>query len=149
MPGLHYFDASYLVPLVRREASSADVEAFTRAIPEGLHATSHWARVECRSGLAREVRMGHMTQQEYADICSRLDRLLSDSFLLIVPVENDYWRAWDMMDRPEGGLRGGDALHIAIAGRINADYLLSLDRGIVAEATVFGLRAGAGFDGWS
>jgi hypothetical protein len=48
-----YFDTSFLTPLVRQEATSAQVERFVGSLPAGELAISHWTKVEFSSLLAR------------------------------------------------------------------------------------------------
>lgn len=55
---MHYFDTSFLVPLILSEASSEPVSAFVESLAGEDLAVSHWTRLEFASLLAREVRMG-------------------------------------------------------------------------------------------
>jgi predicted nucleic acid-binding protein len=143
---LYYFDASFLVPLIRNEATSGRVVAHLASVAQENLVTSAWALVECRSGLAREVRMGAMPMDRFQRCTDQLDDLIGRSFELIVPEQEDYRSAATLLNRPELGLRAGDAMHVAISGRIGADLLLSLDRRLIAASNASGVPAGKGFE---
>lgn len=143
---MFYFDASYLVPLIRRETLSDRVEGFLATIVGEHLVTSHWALVECRSVLAREVRMGRMPMARFQSCGKQLDELVARSFELIVPLEDDYRRAAALLELPESGLRAGDSLHLALAGRLGAGLLLSLDLKLIAIGRSNGIPVGMGFD---
>ncbi|MBC7637090.1 MAG: hypothetical protein H7251_15980 [Acetobacteraceae bacterium] len=48
------------------------------------------------------------------------------------------------MARPETGLRGGDALHLAIAANRRASAIYSLDKGLVKAGKMLGLPVSRG-----
>jgi len=56
-----YFDTSFLVPLILIEPTSIQIQRFLRRQNAGELATSHWARLEFSSLVARDVRMGVLT----------------------------------------------------------------------------------------
>ena len=146
IPRMQYFDASYLIPLVKREASSERVQAFVESIAHAQFVTSFWTTVEYRSGLAREVRMGLVSESRFEGYCRQLDELILGSFQLILPTEDDYWLAATMVGKPLSGLRSGDSLHLAIARRLDVERLLTLDRKLISIGIAHGIRAGMGFD---
>ena len=55
---MHYFDTSFLVPLILPETTSEAIAGFFDGLPPDQFAVSHWTRVEFASLLAREVRIG-------------------------------------------------------------------------------------------
>jgi predicted nucleic acid-binding protein len=60
-----------------------------------------------------------------------LDRMLSDSFELLVPSAADFAAAAKYLEVPKTGLRAGDALHLAIAGNHGARKILTLAMGFI------------------
>lgn len=90
--------------------------------------------------------MGAMPMERFERCSGELDDLIARSFELIVPEREDYGRAATLLGRPELGLRAGDAMHVAISGRIGADLLLSLDRKLIAASNASGVPAGTGFE---
>jgi predicted nucleic acid-binding protein len=143
---MHYFDASYLIPLVRVEPLSNRVESFIESLSPTGFVTSLWTLVECRSALAREVRMGKMSTDLFARCRRELDEFLSASVRLVLPGEEDYRLAVHMIEDHQSGLRAGDAMHLAMARRLGSAYLLTLDRKLAATAQAKGIAAGTGFD---
>lgn len=142
---MHYLDASFLIPLVKPDVLSDRVEAVVRGLAhEGL-VTSHWTVVECRSGLAREVRMGMVSASDFKSYRQQLDETIAAGFHIALPTEDDFRVAAALIEKPELGLRSGDAIHLAIAQRLEVG-LLTLDRKIIAIARDNGIRAGSGLD---
>lgn len=142
---MHYFDASYLIPLVKPEAFSERIEAFVASIADPQFVTSFWTPVECRSGLAREVRMGRVSESSFKSCCEQLDELIQSSIQLILPTEDDYRLAARMIERPLSGLRSGDSIHLAIARRLKVERFLTLDSKLISVGIARGIRAGTGF----
>ncbi len=82
-----YFDTSFLTPLVRQEATSAQVERFVGSLPAGELAISHWTKVEFSSLLARHVRMGGLTAEAAKTVGFSLDKtFLKAGNMLGLPV---------------------------------------------------------------
>lgn len=141
---MHYFDASFLIPLVRKEPASDRVEAQVLKLPRGSLITSNWARVECWSGLGREVRMKRLDMTLFEDCCQRLDRLIAENFRVVAPTEDDFAMAAQMLRKPHSGLRAGDALHLAIARGIGATRVLTMDRTMISAAAILNIPASDG-----
>ena len=87
-----------------------------------------------------------MTLPQFANYCGQLDDLIINGFQLILPVEEDYRHAAAMIEAPQTGLRSGDAVHLAIARRLDVELLLTLDRKMISIGKAHGIRAGSGFD---
>jgi len=139
-----YFDTSIVVPVVFSEATSERVETFVRSIPLGELATSHWTRVEFASTLAREVRLGNFNQPTADGIERDFDTLISDSFELLLPTADDFETAKAYLRQYESGLRGGDALHLAIAANRNAKTIYTLDIAMIKAGRMLGLTVERG-----
>lgn len=139
-----YFDTSFLVPLILDEATSDPIEAFMSALPVGELATGHWTRVEFSSLLAREVRMGGLSDIAARKADGTFESVLAESFLLLLPTARDFDRARTFLGTGEAGLRAGDALHLAIAAGHAADAIYSLDKTLLRAGKLFDLPVGTG-----
>lgn len=139
-----YFDTSFLVPFIVPEATSGAVTDFIHRLPLGELAISHWTVVEFASMLAREVRMGRYDSDAFRAAVNRLATVTSTSFIVFLPDAADYALARDYLLRHETGLRGGDALHLAIAHHRRASTIYSLDNGLLKAGALLGLPVSRG-----
>jgi len=141
---LNYFDTSYLVALVVEEQHSAKIAGFVATLDTGSLVTSHWTFVEFGSMLAREVRKQALTREDAIFLRDRFDQLIRGSFSLLVPTTDDYATATAYVGTFETGLRGPDAMHLAIAGNHNATAILSLDKKMIKAGHLLGLPTSTG-----
>lgn len=141
---MNYFDTSYLVALVAEEQHSASIAESMAAMDASTFVTSHWALVEFASVLAREVRIRTYTSEQANQLQSNYDRLIRDSFSLILPAADDYTKAAAFIGTYESGLRGPDAMHLAIASNHGATAILSLDKKMIAAGRLLDLPISAG-----
>lgn len=136
-----YLDASVLVPLAVPEASSPAMERwFSVHAPEGV-AAGRWALVEFASAIGIRVRRGELTSQAGGSAISAFERRVIPELEVVEALPDDLDFARLMINRFDLGLRGGDALHIAMALRTDALLLLTLDRRLANAARAFGLDA--------
>ena len=142
---MRYFDTSFLVPLVLPEPLSAHIARFVGALAPGEPATSHWARVEFSSVLAREVRMGALDAAAFRAADSKIATILNDTFELWLPNAEDFELARNFVGSHETGLRGGDALHLAIARNRRIDSFYTLDRRLIRAGEMLGVPMNADF----
>ncbi|MCY4560544.1 MAG: type II toxin-antitoxin system VapC family toxin [Chloroflexi bacterium] len=141
---MRYFDTSFLVPLILPEATSEPIAGFFETLPADDLAVSHWTRVEFASLLAREARMGNLDASAAHEASSRFERMVEESFVVLLPDRDDFDRATDWLNHFDTGLRAGDALHLAIARNHGAEAIYSLDKVMIAAGKTLGLPAGAG-----
>ena len=141
---MRYFDTSFLVPLILPEATSEPIAGFFETLPADDLTVSHWTRIEFASLLAREARMGNLDLAAAHEAGSRFERMVEESFVVLLPNRDDFDRATDWLNRFDTGLRAGDALHLAIARNHGADAIYSLDKVMIAAGRTLGLPAGAG-----
>ena len=140
---MRYLDTSFLAPLLKREATSDDVEMLVAGQPAGTLAISTWARVELASAVACQVRMGQATADNSFKGLAAFDRALRKRFHIWIPDANDFDDARANIIQFETGLRPGDALHLAIAKNHRAE-LLTLDRSLLEAAKMLGIPASSG-----
>lgn len=139
-----YFDTSFLAPLVREEATSAQVERFVERLTAGGLAISHWTRVEFASLLARHVRMGGLTVEAAKAVGAGFDTMVDETFVVLLADADDFDLAREYLRHHRTGLRAGDALHLAIAGNRNAETIFSLDKTLLKAGTMLGLPVSRG-----
>ena len=90
---MRYFDTSFLVPLLLPEATSEPISRFLEALSGEVLAISHWTRVEFASLLAREVRMGGLNAGTAREAGSQFERMIGESFVVLLPKRDDLDRA--------------------------------------------------------
>ena len=126
-----YLDTSFVAPLVIAEETSNSVEAFVLKLKPGELVTSLWTQVELASLVSRKVRIGELSAAEAEAVRREFERMLSESFELLLPVVADFTAAAKYLEMPKTGLRAGDALHLAIAANHGARKILTLDAGFI------------------
>jgi predicted nucleic acid-binding protein len=132
-----YLDASFLTPTLVRESISDAVKAYLVANEQEL-LVSEFAAAEVASALSRLVRMGLL---ETADALARLADFEAWRAGASSPVDvhaADVRLAYTYVRRFELRLRAPDALHLAIARRIDAT-LVTLDRRLASAAEELGI----------
>ncbi|MFA6020910.1 MAG: type II toxin-antitoxin system VapC family toxin [Rhodospirillales bacterium] len=136
-----YFDTSILTPLVKTEASSGKVMKLMAELAGNSLCTSHWTLVELASVLAREVRMKAASSKSAHKAQHDFEAILDASFEILLPDAADFERAKEYVSRFETGLRGGDALHLAVAAGRKVNAIYSLDKAFVKAGKKLGLPA--------
>jgi len=136
---MHYFDTSFLVPLILPEATSDPIARFFADLAGEELAVSHWMRVEFSSFLAREVRMGSLSVEAARDADARFETMVDESFAVLLPNRDDYNLAKEYLGRFETRLRAGDALHLAIARNRGAEAIYSLDKMLLKAGKILGV----------
>ena len=135
-----YLDTSFVVPYYVPESSSPHIEAFLgRALP-GTLAVSDWMGVEFASLLARDVRMGNMHVETATSVLNRFSQDIR-FYQVLTPTNGDFQEATRLLlPRTDLGLRGPDALHLAIAKRRELT-LYTLDKPLLRAAETLGVPA--------
>jgi predicted nucleic acid-binding protein len=141
---MRYLDTSFLTPLFREEETSSRVGRFIAELPTGELAISRWTEVEFASLLARDVRMGAIGKEEARDTDALFMDVVVHSFIVLLPSANDYELSRNYLLNFATGLRGGDALHLAVAANHRAEAIYSLDKTMIAAGKILGLPVSAG-----
>ena len=129
---MHYLDTCFITPMLLNEATSESVERYVVRAAAGSLCISQWTRVEFASVVAREVRMKKMKASQGTSVLAEFDKLVQESLIVLVPVAEDYNLARDYLGKFSTGLRGGDALHLAIAVNHGVSKILTLDAGLLS-----------------
>jgi predicted nucleic acid-binding protein len=120
------------MPMLLNEATSEAVERYVVRAAAGSLCISQWTRVEFASVVAREVRMKKMKAAQGTAVLAEFDKLVQESLLVLVPAVDDYNLAREYLGKFSTVLRGGDALHLAIAANHGASKILTLDEGMLS-----------------
>lgn len=133
-----YLDPSVVVTLITPEQHTSAAEAWLQEQSSGTVTVSEWVLTEVASALAIKQRTRVLDDLGRARVQRICERLVSQ--LEVLPVRPAAFReAARMCARWESGLRGGDALHIAIAADHHMD-LCTRDQVQAAAAQHIGLR---------
>lgn len=139
-----YCDTSFLTPAFRKEASSNSVQRFLQEQKAGELAISHWVRVEFSSVIARDVRMGVMDAKSAIDLETKFELTVDMAFGLILPDKNDFDLCKQYLRQFDTGLRGGDAMHLAVAANHGAEKIYTLDKKLLRAGKMLGLPVATG-----
>ena len=134
-----YVDTSALVPLFIREAKSEAVIAWLESSGERL-AISEWSLVEFASATAIKVRTGQTAASLAKQASARFKEFAQKHCTVAVPGRAEFRRAAEMAADEDLKLRAGDALHLAIAGSLNVQGILSLDDAMTESAKSLGMK---------
>ena len=136
-----YLDASFLIPMLVQEEASGVVSAYLVASEQEL-LVSDFAAAEVASGLSRLVRTGLLTAAGGAARLADFDAWRAATSSPADVHAADLRLAYAYVRRFELMLRAPDALHLAIARRIDAT-LVTLDRRLVKAAEELGITVEA------
>lgn len=138
-PATSYLDTSFVAPYYIVEPSSASVETFILASAPGSLAISEWTLVEFASLLARKRRTSELNAELLTRIKSRFDQDVDHRYEVLKPQSDDYLLASRLiLQDPSLGLRGPDALHLAIAAHRRLK-LHTLDQKLIQAAAAIGI----------
>ena len=141
-----YFDTSIVAPILLTESTSARVERWLTGLSTGGLAISQWTYLEILSAIAREVRMGRIDTDAAKAADLDFQDMLASSFDILQPATEDFETAKLYLRRYDTGLRGGDALHLAVAANRKADAIYTLDKGMLKAGRALGLPVETGID---
>ena len=126
-----YLDASVLVSALTREPQSAAVRAGLQSASQLQ--VSGWTELETASTISTKRRRGDLTVPQHQLALQLLEAATALNWTSINIVEGDYSAARNWVSDPALGLRGGDALHLAIAQR-HGLAIATLDIGMAKAA---------------
>lgn len=134
-----YLDPSLLTAALTTEDRSKKARDWLNAAEEPLIA-SEWSMTEVSSALSVKQRRRELDQTSRAVAERSLARLIDEALEVVPVLSSDFRMAAEFVRSSERNLRGGDALHVAVAGRFGA-VLHSLDDDQVAAARQLGVDA--------
>ena len=132
-----YLDASVLIAVLAEELASAAVRRFLRTRRED-RLISDFAAAEVVSAISRLLRMRLLTEEEGSTRLADFDAWRAAASSAADMHAADARLAYAYVRRFDLRLRAPDALHLAIARRLDA-ALVTLDRRIAAAAKELGV----------
>lgn len=133
-----YLDTSLLVALLTPEEHSERADAWFTHQPVGSLLISGWVATEISSALALKVRSKALTLDRRAAALAAWNALREASLLTLAVEDDHFEKAAQIADRYDLGLRGGDALHLAIA-RDAGCRLATFDKRMAKAALELGI----------
>lgn len=134
-----YLDPSLLTAVLTTEERSEKARDWINAVTQPL-LTSEWAMTEVASALSIKQRRRELDPVTRAVAERSLARLVDEALNVVPVLQPDFRAAAEFVRPSERKLRGGDALHLAVARRLGAT-LHSLDDDQVAAARQIGVDA--------
>lgn len=132
-----YFDASVVLALLLNEPTADAVDRFMKSHDQTID-ISTLCIAECSAAIAGLVRMKRRSDAETSILLQSLDDWL-DAFGVRTPVlDADVEEACALVRRLDLKLRTPDAIHLAIARRLNA-RLVTLDQPMAQAASLLNL----------
>ncbi len=133
-----YLDTSAAVPLFVPEPASDRIAAWLEASADAL-VSADWILTEFASALAVKVRRGELNQKHAKAAWEDFERF-SQTGLRLVPVARaTFARAAQLVRQSRGGLRAGDAVHLATALETEANGIATSDAQLQRNALDQGL----------
>jgi uncharacterized protein len=134
-----YVDTSVWIALLGHEKTSASVATWME-LGEPL-VTSRWTAVEIASAMSIKSRRGEISQETVSRICQAFRNLIAIGGVSVPSHEDaDFLEAGLMCEDVSRKIRGGDALHLAVAQRVGCRQFLSFDQILNAQAVQMGLE---------
>lgn len=133
-----YTDTSVWVALLTPEAGTARVEQWFEPMSETL-VSADWTLTEFHSAIAIKTRTGQLLGDQVKEVLAFFEQLSAGGLTLIPVSRAAYRAAAALVDDYQQGLRGADALHIAVAQELGIQRFATLDRNQAANAQRLGL----------
>jgi uncharacterized protein len=133
-----YLDTSAVVAALTPEPASDRVQKWISKQAPGALAVSEWGRVEFSSALAIKVRSEAIDLEQRAAALSAYARFCEESFVILATGDRHMQAAAFIVDQVTLGLRGGDALHLAVCAEHGAT-LCTLDRKLFEAGAALGV----------
>lgn len=134
-----YIDTSALVPVFIREPKTAAVISWLESSGERL-AISEWSLVEFASAAMIKTRTGEITSKLAQQVTARVHQFAQKNCTVAVPGRDEFRRAGALVGDSKLKVRAGDALHLAIAGSLNAQGILCFDDAMIESAQLLGIN---------
>lgn len=100
----------------------------------GTLAVNKWASVEFASLISRDVRMSALSVAQGRRLIAEFEAMVADALIILMPTANDFILAQQYVANFSTRLRAPDALHLAVAHNNGADFVATLDDGMLFAA---------------
>jgi uncharacterized protein len=133
-----YLDASIVVAIFTAEADTDRIQQWIGDRSGDVVAVSRWVDVEFAAALSAKARAGALDEPTRKKSLQLYRHALRESFTLLEIGDPQFEHAERLARNPTAGLRGGDALHLAVAASYQA-ILCTLDRRQADAASTLGI----------
>ncbi|HYD37644.1 MAG TPA: type II toxin-antitoxin system VapC family toxin [Allosphingosinicella sp.] len=133
-----YLDASIVVAIFTAEAETVRLQKWIDGKSGETIAVSPWVDVEFAAVLSAKGRAGALDEPSRKKSLQLYRQARRDSFHRLEIGDPQFEHAERLAQNPVAGLRGGDALHLAVAAAYRAT-LCTLDRRQAGAASTLGI----------
>lgn len=135
-----YLDTSVFVSITTNEAIAPRVQLWFAAQDVNDMVISDWVLTEFYAAVAFKQRTTQISPEMRVGAEKLFEQYVTDSLDVFAVSRRDFQRAGEFAGNEALKLRAGDALHLAIAERLNAQ-ICTLDKRLFAAAGEAGLSA--------
>jgi uncharacterized protein len=135
-----YVDTSVLIAAHTHEQQTSLAQNWLMTQQGSDLILSVWTLVECESALAIKFRRGEIDEVDHIDTTRELREFTAKFSPIAVPIEQDFQKARELCRNVLSGLRSGDALHLAMALRLDVALFVTFDRILNKNAEALGLK---------
>ncbi len=133
-----YCDTSVLVALLASEPATPRVKRWFAELEAPLF-SADWSVAEFHSAVAIKVRSGQLSAAQAAQTLELFEQLGAGGLHWVAVSRNAFRAAASLVDDHRSNLRGGDALHLAVAAERGLKRFATLDAHQGANAERLGL----------
>lgn len=133
-----YLDTSVVVALLVPEPKTADVKAWFADL-SSIPASGDWLLSEFASAVSIKMRRGELTERNAKVVHKEFGLLVAGELRLIPVSRAAFTESASLAKQYKGGLRAGDALHLAVALDAGIKALATADEVLARNATAKGL----------
>lgn len=131
-----YLDTSLVVTLLTSEDETARTQSWMRQHSDETFTISDWVVTEFSAALSMKWKLQVISDDVRRKTQAWFNRLAVETFECL-PVSSEHFQvATRFAERSNTGLRGGDALHLAMAAAVSAT-LCTRDKGLAKAGTEF------------
>jgi uncharacterized protein len=140
-----YVDSSVWIAVLTQEPSAGWLLSRLADVSQQL-ITAEWTRTELASALSIKARRKELTQDMVSRMLEDFEMWIPAGLSVAAVHGEDFLLAAKMCENVESKLRGGDALHLAVAQRCQATHIFTLDHHMQRYAQLLGMQSIESYD---